>query len=166
MSRVAALLIRTLAAAAVALPLIGAAAAPAAATHPVAVTQFFADHSRACDYAYTQGQIVWHLALHPGETERVDVAGVLVDEPVFCAPPDPPIGSPFAEFVAYVDGREVDREVVSTPGLVDASGRFQFSLVGDGGTAVIDQVDVRVCRTFGPMLPAFTCGDTETYRRP
>lgn len=162
-----ALLIRALAAAAVALPLVGAAAAPAAADHPVPATEFFADHSRACDYAYTEGTIEWNPA-HAGEAQRVDVTGVLVDEPVVCAPPTPSPGSPFAEFTAYVRNQEVDMETVYLEGLRNAKGEFKFSLFNTTGlpTLPIDRVDLRVCRTFGPMLPAFTCGDVESYRPP
>lgn len=157
MSKLAQIMLRMVIALGLALPLAAVAAAPASAAGPV--TPFFADHSRACDYAYTEGKINWSPAV-PGGALRVDAAGVLVDQPVFCAPPDPPIGSPFAEFTAYVRGQRVDHEVVSTTGL------FQISLANGNSFELIDQVDVRVCRDFGPMLPAFTCGDTQTYRRP
>ena len=79
MSKLSHLLLRAIAAFGLALPLIAVAGSPAAAA-PTA-THFFADHSRDCDYAFTEGRIEWN-PIHVGQVARVDVTGVLADVPV------------------------------------------------------------------------------------
>jgi len=163
-SKLSQILLRVVAALGLALPLVAVAATPASASH--LVTPFFADHSRNCAYSYTSGNLTWD-PITIGGTPQVAVAGVLVDLPThFCNLLQP--GDPFAEFTAYVDGVEVDDETVYLTNTGSSTARhFKFSLSAAGlPNPIIDQVDVRVCRTFGPMLPAFTCGDTQTYHRP
>src|SRR5690606_4324943 len=157
MSKLSQTLVRVAAALSLALPLVAVAATPAAAAEPV--TLFNASHSRDCDYAFTEGWIAWNTN-SPGAAGQVDVIGRLVDLPVVCVPPGPRVGSPFAEFYAYANGQLVDSEVIHT------TGGYNFSLSNSPSVTLIDPEDIRVCRDFGPMLPAFTCGDTQTYRRP
>lgn len=160
-------LLRGLIALAMALPLAVVAGSPAAA----APTQsFLAHHTYACFFSYTHGTIDWN-ADTTTVIPRVDLVGVLVDDRYLCD--QRPVGEPFALFTAYVRGREIDKETVyldsaGTDGYLPAR-RFRLSL--DASDAVrpvapIDQVDVQVCRDLGPLLPAITCGDVQTYRRP
>ena len=162
MSRLSRLL-RVVATLALALPLVAVAGSPAAAAP---VTAFFAYHTRDCALSYTRGTIDWNptsVDIAP----RVDVAGALVDDLSLCVVR--PQGEPFARFTAYIEGRRVDevRVTLDPTGSISRPVRlFEFSLSAPAWTALIDQVDVQVCRTAGPMLPAFTCGEPQTYRRP
>jgi hypothetical protein len=144
---------------------LGAAATPAAASHPAATRTFAADHERGCTYSYTSGSLIWG-APHWGILPAVQVVGVLgVKTDAGCAD----AGETFAEFTAYVQGKTVDYETVTMTALAGSGAgerSFRLSLYPDPArpTSRIDQVDVRVCRTLGPMLPAFSCGATATYR--
>lgn len=156
-------LLRVVIAFALALPLVAVAGSPAAAAP---VTAFFAYHTRDCALSYTRGTIDWNPTIGD-PAPRVDVVGALVDDLSLCD--QRPQGEPFARFTAYVDGRWVGEERVAldlTGGISRPVRLFRASLSAPASTALIDQVDVQVCRTAGPMLPAFTCGEPQTYRRP
>lgn len=156
-------LLRTLGALTLALPMIAIAGSPAAATP---TTPFFADLTYNCTYSYTRGVIDWD-PIAGAFARSVDVTGVLVGDQSLCE--RPPSGETFAIFTGYVDGRRVDEETVylgefSRPGT--AYRYFSVNLAAPTEpNPIIDQVDVRVCRTAGPMLPAFFCGETQTYWR-
>lgn len=153
-------LLRALAALGLALPLVAVASSPAAAAP---VTSFFADHVRICTHSYTQGTLDWN-PVTVTRVPQVAVTGVLADRnPGTCSPD---VGTAFATFTAYIAGERVDEVKVDLSlSNADSMRRFAFNLSGQPNLA-IDQVEVRVCRDFGPMLPAFTCGDRQIYARP
>ena len=156
-------LLRVVIAFALAWPMVAVAGTPAAAAP---VTAFFAYHTRDCALSYARGTIDWNPTIGD-PAPRVDVVGALVDDLSLCG--QRPQGEPFARFTAYVDGARVDEERVAlerTGDIIRPVRLFGFSLTAPAWTELIDQVDVQVCRTAGPMLPAFTCGDAQTYRRP
>src|SRR5690606_25032454 len=98
----------------------------------------------------------------------VHISGALVDEPRMCA--DSRLGGVFATFTAYVRDHKVDERIVYLNESVDAdlggwAKRHDFLLTAPDFGLIIDRVDVQVCRDFGPMLPAFSCGDLQSYHR-
>lgn len=145
---------------------------PAAATHPGVQVSFSADYERDCWYMFTEGTLDFQVAHWP-ERDRVDVRGLLAER---ILPKAPCVfnENTFAEFVAYVTyhggPQVVDNEIVFLREPNDPSDpavrEFTFSLVNNSSLRDfrIDRVDVRVCRDFGPMLPAFSCGDWQTFR--
>lgn len=153
-------LLRVVAALGLALPLVAVASSPASAAP---VTSFFADHIRTCTYSYTQGTLDWN-PVTVTRLPQVAVAGVLADRNPGTCRPD--AGTAFATFTAYIAGQRVDQVTVDLS-LSNANSmrRFAFNLSGQAN-APIDQVEVRVCRDFGPDLPAFTCGERQLYPRP
>lgn len=163
MSKLTRLLLRAVAALGLALPLVAVASSPAAADP---ITRFHAEHIRYCNLSFAQGTFDWN-PVTTGGTPAVAVDGVLADRnPGTCQRPD--VGTPFVVFTAYIDGRRVDARTFDLS-LSNANSErpFTFTLSGRvDDDPFIDQVDVQVCRDFGPMLPAFTCGDTQSYHRP
>jgi hypothetical protein len=60
----------------------------------------------------------------------------------------------------------VDLETIPLdPSDQDGAREFAFTLTNDSPTpdAPIDRVTVQVCQSAGPMLPAFTCGEVQSY---
>lgn len=162
-------ILRTALAAGAALAMATLSAAPANARP--APEPFKAEYRDQCVHAATNGNLGWPGTSYPVPTPGVAVDGV-VTERHFCT--DPPLRYVYAEFVAYVDGTAVDRRIepvideddVGAPEPGDGQRAFQFVLSNTTSNAPIEQVDVRVCRDFGPWLPAFQCGDTESYFAP
>lgn len=160
-------LLRGLIALALALPLTAVTSAPASAQATI-TTAFTAGHTRNCAESWTRGFFTWYP--DPTSGGRVVVAGTLVDDPVArCAEPEP--GEAFATFSAYIRNTKVDEEQVFLDAdQVDSGGRtrqFQFALAPISVTNPhIDRVEVQVCRTAGPMLPAHSCGTTAVFPRP
>jgi len=166
-------LLRVVAVIGVALPLAvstPASAAPSDTSRPApgSVTAFYADHRERCAYSYTYGAIDWN----PMTVTRqpvVQVKGTLVDELQLCANPFP-AGRVFARFVGFVQNRLVDERLVylsvnSDADMVVWSKNFDLLLSSGELRRAIDQVSVQVCRDFGSLLPAFSCGDAQFYHR-
>lgn len=157
---------RTVAVAATALAMLAVTAAPAAATHPVTAVPFSADHEVGCLSMFTRGSMVFDAA-EPGQAPYVAVAGLLAAEPT--EPCGLVLADVYAEFEAFIGLSIVDREDVHLNPPTGAPGwerAYAFTMTNRLGSATvpIEYVTVRVCRAFGPMLPAFSCGDTVTVR--
>lgn len=142
----------------------GAGSAPAAgaaqpATERLTPHQYTAEHRDGCLADRTEGGMVWATA------DRVHVTGVLEEQRRTrdCAQ------RTFAEFVAYAhNGRlPVDRHHEYLDPATGDPHQYRFALENNGPNAgdVIDRVEVRVCVTTGPTLPAYTCGATVTVPR-
>ncbi|WP_182667559.1 hypothetical protein, partial [Streptomyces calidiresistens] len=135
--------------------------APADGSAPEATgTTFAAEHRTECLHAVTRGEMTWRTApigLPPG----VDVTGVLAERRADRVCRDD--GRVFAEFVAYGadDRRPVDYRMVGLDPEEGPERAYRFSLAGTdpAGGEAIRRVEVRVCVTAGPMLPAFRCGE-------
>jgi hypothetical protein len=164
------LLRRAAVAVAAVLALLFAGSAPAMASNQSVQVRFSAEHERGCWYMYTKGVLEFHQVYigYP----LVDVRGELAErrnQNAPCALNE----QTWAEFTAYVTdvgaSVEVDREIVYLHDPTDPSNslvkQFEFPLVNASMPHLrIDRVDVTVCRDFGPWLPAFSCGETQTYR--
>ena len=158
----------------VALPLAVVASAPASASpadpwSPARpTTPFLADHTHACVYSIARGDIDWN-AITIGGTRMVHVKGSLAERTSSCNGSYP--GTTFATFTARIEDRAVDERTITLgnsvgPGIGFSVKDFDFTLSSFEARGLIDQVDVQVCRDLGPMLPAITCGDLESYYRP
>lgn len=164
-------LLRLVAVLGLALPLAAVVSAPASASPagPVAPspTHFFADHTQGCAYSYTRGELDWN-PITIGGTRMVHLKGVLVDQASSVCHVRYP-GAPFATFTAFVQGTKVDERVIPMGNQLAPNMsilEFNFTLSAfEARNPIIDQVDIQVCRTLGPMLPAFTCGDKQSYYR-
>ncbi|WP_228471353.1 hypothetical protein, partial [Streptomyces alkaliphilus] len=158
----AGLVVGALAPGAAAQPSSAQAFAPSDGSAPeAAVTTFAAEHRTECLHAVTRGEMVW--SVDPiGRPPGVDVTGVLAERRADRVCRDE--GRVFAEFVAYGPDsrRPVDYRMVGLDPEEGPERRYRFSLADTdpGGEGAIRRVEVRVCVTAGPMLPAFHCGET------
>ncbi|MCE7083380.1 hypothetical protein [Streptomyces sp. ST2-7A] len=124
---------------------------------------FTTEHRTDCLHAVTRGGMAWHT--DPiGRPPGVDVSGVLAERRADRVCRDD--GRVFVEFVAYGvdDHRPVDYRMVGLDPEEGPEREYRFSLgafqADPGAEGVIRRVEVRVCVTAGPMLPAFGCGET------
>lgn len=146
-----------------ALVMAAVSAAPASAA-PV-TERFRAEFRDDCWRTVTEGTLTWPDPLGTSRLPVVGVEGRLVDASV-CADD---LRRPFAEFTAYVGNRQVDyrqQYVTSDDWGTQPGNTFRFRMFDADQREFITHIEIRVCRDFGPWLPAFQCGETQTYWAP
>lgn len=143
-------------------------AAPASA-QPVS-EQFHADLQDQCAVAKTEGTLTWPDPFSTSLGPSVGVRGIISGANL-CAD-EQTNRRIFAVFTAFVGNQSVDyqQEYLNPnnvgPQLTESSRAFRFQLVNSDGRDQITRVEIRVCRDFGPWLPAFQCGATQVYWGP